>query len=73
MASEMDFFCFPTQCYGVTSGQVSKRSVSKINAELDGMRGQKWNAERAIIFQTVILQCVHLVTGAKYIQVRINT
>ena len=41
-------------------------------AELGSLRGQKWNIKRVIIFQSVILQCVQLVTGAKNIWAWMN-
>ena len=63
----MDFFCFPTQCYGQLSGRVGKIFVSTLAAEIGGIRGRKYNAEQEIVFQTVILQQFHLVTGAKNI------
>ena len=55
----------PTQRYDVPPSRVEKRFVWTITVELDRIQNQKWNAERAIIFQTVILQRVRLVPGAK--------
>ena len=40
--------------------------------DLNSIRGQKWNAKHVIIFQTVILQPVWLVTGSKNIRARID-
>ena len=58
---------FITQCYDVPYSRVRKMVISTPTAELDGIRGCKWNAERVIIFQTVTLQHVQLVTGTKHI------
>ena len=38
-----------------------------IAVELDKIWNQHWNAEKVIFFQTVILQCVRLVSGARTI------
>ena len=65
--------CLTTKHYDVPSVQVTKRFVSTLAAELDGIRSWKWNAEWEIVFQTVILQCVRLVTGTKNICIKINT
>ena len=59
--------CLPTQGYEVPSELVEKRFVSTIASDIDGIQGRKWNAEKAIVFQTVILKRVHLVTGIKNI------
>ena len=50
--------CLTTQHYDVPSGRIGKSLVSNLVAELNGIRGQKWNAEQATVFQTVILQPV---------------
>ena len=62
-----------TQRYDVLSVRVGKRFVSTLAAELDGTRGWKRNAKQVIIFQTVILQYIRLVNGAKNICAWINT
>ena len=49
---------FFTQCYGVPSGRAGKTFVSNLAVELNDVRGWKCNAERVIVFQTVILQYV---------------
>ena len=41
--------------------------VLTLAAYIDSMQSQKWNDEQVIIFQTVILQRVCLVTGTKNI------
>ena len=48
--------CMPTQRYDVPSGKVGKIFVGILSIELDGFRARKWNAERVIFFQSVILQ-----------------
>ena len=48
--------CMTTQRYDAPSGKVGKRFVVILSVELDGIRARKWNAERVIIFQSVILQ-----------------
>ena len=68
MIVEMNLFvCLTIQHYNVPSGWYGKRVFSNLAAELDGIRGQKWNAKRVIVFQKVILQRIGLVTGAKNI------
>ena len=47
--------CFPTQQYHLQSVQNRKFFVSTIPADLGGIRGRKWNAEREIVFWAVIL------------------
>ena len=65
--------CFLTQFYDVQSVCVSKSFILTLAAELNFIQGRKWNAEQVIVFQTVILQRVRLVTGTKNIRVQINT
>ena len=48
--------CLPTQRYDAPSGKVGKRFVGIVSVELDGVRARKWNTERVIVFQSVILQ-----------------
>ena len=48
--------CMPTQRYGAPSGKVRKRFVGILSVELDRVCSRKWNVERVIIFQSVILQ-----------------
>ena len=59
--------CLPTQHYDRLSVWVGKILVLTLAVELDDIRGQKCNADQVIIFQTVILQHVRLVTGTKTI------
>ena len=48
---------FPSKAYDVPSGAVGKRFVKKVAEELKGIRSRKWNSERFLILQVVILQC----------------
>ena len=48
--------CMPTQRYDAPSGKVGKRFLVILSVELDDVRSRKWNAERVIVFQSVILQ-----------------
>ena len=48
--------CIPTQRYDAPSGKVGKRFVGILSVELDGICARKWNTERVIFFQSVILQ-----------------
>ena len=49
--------CMPTQLYDAPSGKVGKRFVGILSVELDGVCARRWNAERVIVFQSVILKC----------------
>ena len=42
--------------YDAPSRKVGKIFVGILYVELDGVRARKWNAEREIVFQSVILQ-----------------
>ena len=48
--------CLPAQCYDAPSGKVGKIFVGILSVELDGVRARKWNAERVVFFQSVILE-----------------
>ena len=57
MASMIEkLVCMPTQRYDATPGKFGKRFVVILSVELDGFCARKWNAERVIVFQSVILQ-----------------
>ena len=62
----------PTQCYNSPSRKVRKRFSTTLLVELNGVRAQKWNYERAIIFQSVILQRAQAVNNAKHIRLCIQ-
>ena len=59
--------CIPTQRYYVLSGKVGMRFVGTLSVELDGVRSWKWNSERVIVFQSVILQHSQGVISSKHI------
>ena len=68
----MKFVYHLTQHYNVPSFCVRKTFVSNLASALDGIQTQKWNIKQVIIFHTVILQRVWLVTGAKNICTQID-
>jgi hypothetical protein len=47
---------FPSHAYDVPSGAVGKRFVEKVTEELKGIVARKWNSERFLVFQVVVLQ-----------------
>ncbi len=47
---------FPSHAYDVPSGAVGKRFVDKVTDELKGIVSRKWNPERFLVFQVVVLQ-----------------
>ena len=53
--------------YDAPSGRVVKKFFSILVVELGGIQARKWNSDWVIVFQSVILQHVQLVTGAKNI------
>ena len=58
--------------YDAPSGRVRWCFVYMLAAELTGVRQLCWNADRVIVFQTVILQCARHLTSSGEIQRRIN-
>ena len=48
--------CMPNQRYDAPSGKVRKRFLVILSVELGGVYVRKWNAERVIVFKSVILQ-----------------
>ena len=60
-----------TQCYDTPSGKVRKIFLGILSVELDGVRARKWNAERVIIFQFVILQRAQGVNNSAQIRKRV--
>ena len=61
----------PTQRYDAPYGKAGKRFVGILSVELDGVRARKWNAERVIVFQSVILQRAQGVNNSTQIRKRI--
>ena len=63
--------CLPTQHYAAPSRKVGKRFVGIMYVELDEVHARKWNAERVIVFQSVILQRTQGVNNSAQIRKRI--
>ena len=61
--------CMPTQKYDVPSVWIGNIFVGIISVELDKIWNRQWNAKRAIILQTVILQRVSGAFGSRNIRV----
>ena len=62
----------PPQRYNVPNGMVGRLFVKELAAELSGVTGRRWNSERFIVFQAVILQRSGEVKKAKDIRERIQ-
>ena len=60
MAKEIEFYFFTAQRYDVPSDHINNRFVETIALELDRIRDQHWNAERANIFQTILLNFIFI-------------
>jgi hypothetical protein len=63
---------YPPSFYDTPNGALGKRIVEKIAEQLEGIMKRKWNAERLIVFQQVILQRGHGVNRARDIRRRIT-
>ena len=63
--------CMLTQRYDTPSGKVRKRFLEILSVELDGVCARKWNAERVIVFQSVMLQHSQGVNNSVQIRKRI--
>ena len=46
----------PNQKYDALSVEVRKGFLVILSVELDGVHARKWNSEKVIIFQSIILQ-----------------
>ena len=62
----------PPQRYNVPNGAVGRLFVRELAAELSGVTERRWNSERFIVFQAVILQRSAEVKQAKDIRERIQ-
>ena len=72
MASTVEkLVCMLTQSYDVPSGKIGKRFVGILSIELDGVRARKWNTERMIIFQSLVLQRAQGINNSTQIRKRI--
>ena len=57
----------PTQRYCAPSRKVGKIFVATLSVDIGSVRYRKWNSERVIIFQSVILQHSKYFNNAKHI------
>eukprot|EP00978_Attheya_sp_CCMP212_P042445 scaffold258630_cov55-Attheya_sp.AAC.1 len=62
----------PTKRYNAPGGHVGCQFIEVLVDELEGIRKRKWNSDRFIVFQMVILQRTKNVIWAKYICARIQ-
>ena len=68
---EKKLVCMPTQRYDTLSGKNERSFFGTLSVDLDGVQYWKWNSERVIVFQSVILQCTQGVNNTKHIRERI--
>ena len=61
----------PPQRYNVPNGKIGGLFVKTVAEELQGVTERRWNSERFIVFQSVILQRSREVKKAKDIRRRI--
>jgi hypothetical protein len=57
--------------YSLPNGTVGHRFLGMLTEIIEGIISRKWNSERWIVFQVVILQCTREVKGAKDIKERL--
>ena len=62
----------PSRRYNAPSRKVRRRIVVSLVEDLCGVRERRWNFERFIVFQTVILQRACHVTASQEIRWRIE-
>ena len=67
-----DLAFMPSRRYDAPSGKFGRRFVEMLGAEMHGVRERRWNLERFIVFQTVILQQARHVTTSYAIRRRIE-
>ena len=63
--------CMLTQHYDIPSGKFGKIFVGVLSIELDRVCARKWNAERMIVFNFVILQLAQDINNYAQIRKRI--
>ena len=63
---------FPSKAYDVPSGAAGKRFVRMVASLLNGVKSRKWNAEKFIVFQMVVLQRTRDVKRSRDIRRRIT-
>ena len=64
-------FFLPNRRYDAPSRKGGKRFVGFLSIKVDGVCARKWNADRVIVFQSVILQCAQGVNKSAQIRKRI--
>ena len=62
----------PSRRYDAPSGKVGRQFVRMLGAEMQEVWDRRWNSERFIVFQTVILQRARHVTASHAIRRRIE-
>ena len=62
----------PPKRYDIQAGRVSRIFIDAFAEELECVEGRQWNAERFIVFQTVILQRITEVRRARDIHQRVK-
>ena len=67
-----DLVVMPSRRYDAPSGKVGRRFVGMFGAKMQGVRYRRWNLERFIVFQTVILQRARHVTASHVIRRRVE-
>ena len=63
--------CMPNQRYNAPSRKVGKTFIGILSVELEGVCDKKWNAERVIVFKSVILKRAQGVNNSAKIRKRI--
>jgi hypothetical protein len=63
---------FPSKAYDVPSGAAGKRFVRMVASMLNGVKKRKWNSEKFIVFQMVVLQRTRDVRRSRDIRRRIS-
>ena len=67
-----DLAVMPSRKYDALSGKVGRRFAGMLGAKMQGVQDRRWNLERFIVFQTVILQRARHVTASHAIRRRIE-
>ena len=62
----------PPQRYDVPSGPIGRRFVRILRKKLEGIKSRKWNSEKFLVYQMVILQRSKAVPGAGNIKRRLS-
>ena len=65
-------FALPPQRYDVPAERVGRIFIDDLAEELEGVDGRRWNSERCIVFQVVILQRMTEVRRARDIRQRVE-